>query len=271
MRTRVLALTMGLVFLASALGRAGVFEFHHPPDAAPPAPADWWVTPFPYQRNVVIGFSTDPHTWPIDPDPAPVPPGAAKDLVPGVNYQVNGTHDPQLHDSDWFYWEGTSDPEWIDVDPDSGRQGLFGITGGLDQSVALVWKLDNLPYATHVKHVWVEMEYFVGGSGGWSAALLSDPPSPIQIVTGQIEELDVDPATGDGWYRLYGGFEIEQNPLYEFLALELTTDPLEGGALVIDYIHVATECVGTAIPEPGPAVLIALSLLGLVRRGVRRP
>ncbi len=114
--------------------------FNNPPETDPLVPPGGWATTFPYPRNVLIDFATDPATWPLDPNG---PPGSL-DLVPGLNYHIEGTDDQRLYPSDWG--EGFGGFDWIDVDPRfPGRQGLAGIDNRQNHQVVARLHLDNDP------------------------------------------------------------------------------------------------------------------------------
>jgi len=241
---------------------AGAMPFNNPPeDNMDPGQ---WQTPFPYQRNVYIGFCTSPHTWPIDPV-------AGYDLVPGTNCEHEGTDDGQLYPSDWISFDANNtvggdcitvmsqEPQWFDEDPSgtggSGRTGLIGFFLQESYHLDMTVHLDNWEAERPYKHVWFEMEYFAGG------------PITIQLgVTSAFgQAATIQPVTEDlgaGWYRTNFYAEFEPNPMWEEIQVSVWGDPAMSSSVLIDYVHIATECV------PEPATLSLLLAVGgpLIRR-----
>ena len=242
-------------------------EFVHPPEENDMVPDGGWIGAFPYQRNARIDFDTDPATWPPDQNVA-----GKKELHPDINYDLEGTDDPVLFPSDWCDWTG--EIAWYDQDPTgSARQGLIGFSGASVAGGTLTWHLDNRPDLNKYKFLYLEMEIYVDGWGIWGAGIEAAPPA---VVGYDAKQMDVQPL-GDGWYHVDLWIPIEPNPLWAELYLRIGTaaNGIETGgqevvsdgilalsSVLIDYVHVATECV----PEPASLSLIALGGVMLIRR-----
>ena len=92
---KAVAVLAAVVALLAAGGVAKAEPFVNPPELNHPD----WVTPFPYQRNILVGFDTDPHFWP-DHVSSPTP-DERKALTPSVVHH-EGTDDDRLYPSDWL-------------------------------------------------------------------------------------------------------------------------------------------------------------------------
>ncbi|MFO7901366.1 MAG: PEP-CTERM sorting domain-containing protein [Planctomycetota bacterium] len=248
---------LAVVLFSVSIGQAE--EFNNPPEEAAVIPEGGWVTQFPYQRNVMIDFATNPTGWPADETDETNE--SRKDLVPGENYHMQGTDDELLYESDWIEWRGPV--EWVDTSDTlpGDRQGMIGIVGQENGTeIGLTLHLDNRDRDWPRKHIWVEME------------LLMDPASVTAVtdVTASgdsqpVADADLAAELSDGWGRQNYWVAVEPNPVWEALNIDFeVTDDEAGnipGTVLIDYVHVATECV----PEPGTFCLFGLgSLLGLV-------
>ena len=240
--------------------------FNNPPEIPLPwgqggsmPPPGGWLTSYPYQRNALIDFSTDPTGWPADNNEP-----TRKELDPTLNYHIQGTNS-ELYPSDWFDWEG----DWIWKSEYEGRQGVIGIEKATFQQVEgsiIYWHLDNLPERQPVKHLWVELEYYILDRG--------EPPN----VTNPFPWIDPDPSSstvegrfifehlGNNWYRMNGWWQFEPNPIWEDFSFRFFPSyNLDEHTVFIDYVHIATECV---VPEPGTMLLFGSGLIGLA--GFRR-
>lgn len=236
------------VFILSGFSLANAEPFVNPPESNTSIPTGGWETPFPYQRNALIDFRTDPATWLADPV-------QGKDLVPGVNCDFEGEKDGDWYESDWFDWSG-SGIVWHDQDPTgSGRQGLSGIEDQENTDAALTWHLDNCPIENTAKHIYLEVEYYANGYGEWFIAP-SGPGCVFVNITEDVTDL------GGGWVRRNIWILLEPNPPWEELAFNFYSNETIGGTVLIDHIHVATECV----PEPAALSLLVLGGLALIRR-----
>jgi len=273
MKKASVVLVLAALATVAAAAQAGLppLTFNDPPETNPLIPPGGWAYPYPYQRNVMLDFLTDPFQWPDDPN-AP----GARDLIPGQNYQTAGTHDPWLHESDWFTWADIDgdgqqdDPDWFLDEEGSvdevfpGREGFFGLSGS-DDEILIAWQLDNIHNPDGLKHVYVEMEYFEIDDARWTTKGILDSEPPVQVVDGTTETVLVETVDVGGEiveiYRFSGWTWIEPNPLYEVIGLSLEAQS-GGGAVYIDYIHIATEC----IPEPAGLGLIGLAMLAVRRR-----
>lgn len=245
-------------------------------------PPDSFITSYPYQRNVLINFTTDPHTWLVDgPDWGP---GAVTKKFPDPgnpdeDYHLQGTNDLELYESDYLLWFNPPDLNYIDTDASLGasRQGMIGIYQRsirgipvIDPPASFLINLDNLIEPRPIKHIWIEAEYFLGSNLDPSTGFSFNPvlrgvdPSTSFPLTIENEEI-VETIQGVGtWYRInYSGI-IEPNPPYERISWTFTTgEPQE--TILFDYIHVATECV---VPEPTTMLLFGSGLISLA--GLRR-
>jgi hypothetical protein len=263
---------LAAVMAASAVSAgAGVLLFNNPPETSDLVPAGGWKYGYPYQRNARIDFATDPETWPADANQP-----EAKELTPGVNYQIAGTLDPQLYPSDWLIWatevqlaQGSAEMIWLDTEPEiPNRQGMFGLAGS-DALAGVGWKLDNVHQPTGLKHMWIEAEILVAGDGGWSGEIVEIEPDTAEVVyldsrAELLEEFDIEGVPA-AWVRVNAYGVIEPNPLYEVPAILLIAN--EQSVVLIDYLHIATECVQeTPIPEPSGLLLLLAGALGLSRR-----
>jgi hypothetical protein len=252
------------------ISAASASPFVNPPEQNPMIPAGGWIGVFPYQRNAKIDFTTDPATWPEDQN---VP--GKTELHPDINYDLEGTDDPVLYPSDWC--DSAGDVLWYDQDPTgAGRQGLIGFFGEPIAGGTLIWHLDNWPDPNRYKFVYLEAELYVDGLGIWNAGVEAAPPAVVGYDSMEVDVQDL----GSGWYRVNIWIPIEPNPLWEELYLMIGTEPngietggqevvsdgvLASSSVLIDYVHVATECV----PEPATLSLLALGGVMLITRRKR--
>lgn len=226
--------------------------FVNPPEENHPD----WVTQFPYQRNIWIGFDTDPHQWP-DHETSPSS-GDRKAMTPEQVHH-EGTDDDDLFRSDWLGGDATGSgyTEWIDEDPDSGRKGLLKLAVDEGQGAAtitLVWHIDNWDRPSDEKHFFVEAEYYTTGNDGVDTLFSSlTGGTPVELKPNYAD-------LGDGWWRWWAQGTLKPNPLWEEMHNEVifSASPLDS-YMLIDHMHIATECV----PEPGTLTLLVLGLLTL--------
>ena len=252
LKLKVCVVVCAVMLFASSASAVVGGAFHQSPESF----CDDWQTAFPYQRNILIDFSTDPDTWPKDPtDPS----GQRVDFQPGVNYELFGTHDLDWYESDWG--EG-DDVDWFDQFPVTGvpstRQGFVGIVDQESRTGWITLHLDNDPTPRPLKHIYIELEYYTSGSGdlGMPGYNLPDGVYLVGNPKAVIEPLD------DGWKLLRVCATFEPNPPWEEMTLYFLVEEFSPGTVLIDYIHVATECV----PEPGTMALLGLGAVALIRR-----
>jgi hypothetical protein len=218
------------------------------------AQPDDWYTAFPYQRNAMIDFATNPSNWPVDPAN-----GSARDLLPGVNYGLEGTHDAALYASDWL--QITGEYSWLPTDLllGSSRTGIlfFDNRGsGTARQISLTWHLDNLALNNLRKDIWSELIWLQSNQNTAVNILLTTQPgfevkklyyafpAPIQ--------------QSDGWLADDGYGQIMRNPEWEEATLLVNIAPHDFFA--IDSWHTATECV----PEPGTWALFGVGLAAIL-------
>lgn len=214
--------------------------FINPPETYAPQ----WYTPFPYQRNINMGFAVNPVAAP----------GSG---IPGAVYE--GWLDPTLKVSDYVSFTGSV--SWYNTIPGVTQTGLIGIDNrlgnGLLTGTALI-HIDNTPDLNRWKDIWVETLALTGygGANAWLSVL--DP------LGGQAAFLGGPGAVpyGDEWLSDYE-FRITPNPLYETLMWEFEVPA--GTFMFLDGTHIATEC----IPEPAAFSLLALGALAVLWRRVR--
>jgi len=239
--------------------------FVNPPEENHPQ----WVTPFPYQRNIWIEFDTDPHEWP-DHISSPTPDDSKRMSPLEVHHE--GTDDAKLYPSDWL--GGDVQPndagftEWLENDTvtDSGRTGILKLeaTAGTEEDPTefeLVWHIDNWDRPFEEKHFFAEAVYWSNVDGALNTdSIFSVDDSYLLDTNAVYEELS------DGWTRWYSWGTLVPNPEYEEMVNTIIfTEP---GILLMDSMHIATECV----PEPGTLTLLTFALitLGLVAWRRRR-
>lgn len=248
MKRRILA---GVVVVA-LLSVAGIVEadpFVNTPELNHPN----WATPFPYQRNIMVGFDTDPHLWP-DHISSPVP-NTRKALTPSV-VRHQGIDDQTLYPSDWLAADvqpsNAGFTEWLETDTETGsnRQGILVLNGQSDSTFSLVWHIDNWDQPRQEKHFFVEAEFYTTGREGIDELLSS---------TGQLEMLSQNlEMLPDGWVRWHSWATLTPNPEWEEMVNTITFE--QPGMLLLDFMHIATECV----PEPSTIALLGISVLGLI-------
>lgn len=226
------------------------------PGIAAASPFDWapedyqpWTGGFPYQRNI---------DWVFDVDPAggPSPSG-----TPGAHYE--GTADSWLRASDFVALGGSM--TWYSSVGGLPYQGLVGIdnrSGNAPTSGQILFHLDNIPSVTALKRIWIEWDYVASGTNIPVTFFVGDSEGNLpqdQWVSG-VRQIDQD-----GLLRQNLWFELRPSPSWEEIVIQLPFIPT-GGYFFIDRFHVATE----SIPEPGSALLLGLSGVGLVWFARRR-
>ena len=205
----------------------------------------------------MVGFDTDPHFWP-DHISSPAP-GERKALEPAL-VDHEGTDDGQLWESDWL--GGNVEPpdggytSWLDTDTITGtdRQGILVMNANdAETKFTLTWHIDNWDRPREEKHFFVEAEYYTTGNTGLDQLISS---------SGQVQLLEDHHVTlPDGWVRWWSWATLVPNPEWEEMVNAITINDA-GGKLLIDYMHIATECV----PEPATLGLLLLGGLGVLKR-----
>jgi hypothetical protein len=246
---KVVVVLGAIVALLAAAGVAKAEPFVNTPELTHPD----WVTPFPYQRNILVGFDTDPHQWP-DHISSPTP-DQRKALTPSVVHH-EGTDDEQLYPSDWLGGDvqppTAGSTSWLDTDSVTGtlRQGILVMDGAAGSTFTLVWHIDNWKRPFVQKHFFVEAEYYTTGNLGLDELISSS--GQVEVLAPHYQELP------DGWIRWYSWATLVPNPVWEEMVNTVTFE--EPGMLLVDYMHIATECV----PEPSTFALLGISALGLL-------
>ena len=254
MKTTLIRFGIGAVLLGAASSTHALL-FNDPPEDNHPD----WETVFPYQRNIFIGFDTDPHDWPRgDGEPA-----GSVDLTQDTVHH-EGWDDPELYPSDWLDGSVTGNgyTDWVDTDPShTNRQGLLKLAvdaGEGGSTITLVWHIDNWNRLSDSKHFFVEAEYYTTGNTGVDELFSSVASSLPVTLTPHTTSLS------GGWTRWWAEGTLLPNPEWEEMRNTVT---FEGSAtqdsyLLLDYMHIATECV----PEPGSLWLLALGGAAVLMR-----
>ena len=248
-----LPLILCVVLLPCFVASVSAMPFENPPENN--TTPDQWKTSFPYQRNAMLDFATAPSGWPSDPNG----PTGSYDLLPTLNYDLEGWDDPDLYESDWLLIEG--EYEWMPSVPGlpGARTGIlmFDNTQGTEPLLAtLTWHLDNWPDPRLQKNVWSELIWLQTGTESLLGVSVTAPQGHEVVDTWFLY-----PAAGqlpDGWLINDGYGQIVPNPEWEELTLTVLVAPEE--SFFIDSWHTATECV----PEPGTMVLFGLGIAGII-------
>ena len=188
--------------LTAGVAQASPFVF--PPEQYTADP-DWeWVTPFPYQRNILWDFSSDPTSNPA--------------------YDYEGYDDDALKCSDWVFLDGVS------YFPGLGAIGIDNTGGNDPASGWAVFHIDNWIRDYPVKNMWIEIE---------SAY---PPPGPWQPYIGLPTGAPFGATSSGGSPSVYAYYiTIEPNPAWEELAIYM--EAAAGQEVYITAVHIATECV----------------------------
>jgi len=228
-------------------------EFTNPPEIYAPS---WW-TDFPYQRNIY---------WDFDYESAPEIPETG--LLPEDGSPVyEGYDDGELLESDYVWIDPDGPVKWYPTVPGFSRYGLLGIDNRQGTEILegdIVIHLDNHERDWPFKHVWKEIVYYEHD--------LTEPISYLRETMGLDNGYTFDcrepiiQVLTDGFERHNVWYEIQPNPYWEDIKFHFYADP--GQLVVIDTLHIATECV---IPEPGTMILLGSLAIGLFgMAGLRR-
>lgn len=241
---RILLATVGLAVLLALGATAFAEPFDYPPEDNAPG----WAWGFPYQRNILWTFDTDPRD----------------DTSPGNGADYEGWLDPLLWDSD--YVELNPSPPVGHLDSYGALTGVVGIFNGTNDPMSgeIRFHIDNTLWPIDYKNMWLEYEYVASTGVAIELAMTPGPGDPLAytVLDWMPDPRELDPASHlmqqNAWFR------IEPNPFWEDIVISLTVPG--GGYAFIDRMHIATEC----IPEPASLTLFGLGLAGLVFCGYRR-
>jgi hypothetical protein len=216
--------------------------FLNPPETYAPV----WYTPFPYQRNIDMGFGTSPVAT------------ANPNGIPGAVYE--GTLDPSLWPSDYVLLTGSV--SWYGTISGITQTGLIGIDnrgGSSTLTGTATFHIDKVDDNLPLKDVWLEALSITGGTGGGYATQVFDPNNNLFNYLGNRGGVNMI-TTYNGDTVADGEWQTSPNPVYE--TVKLTFSVPAGGYELIDQYHIATECV----PEPATFSLLALGGLALLWR-----
>ena len=241
---RIAIAVAGLALLVVLSTTAFAEPFDFPPEQNAPG----WVWGFPYQRNILWSFDTDPRS-----DPSP-----------GNGAHYEGQLDPLLWDSD--YVELTGDVGWLQGFPPlpPGLVGIFNTAVPDPLTGQIIFHIDNTLWPLDYKNIWLEYDFVVSSANvEFDAIIVPGPGDPLgYVVDDWTSEIRMDPTTGllqqNAWVR------IEPNPFWEDFVITLSVP--QGEFAFLDQMHIATEC----IPEPASLTLFGLGLAGLAFCWYRR-
>jgi hypothetical protein len=220
-RCRCLAVIVLTFPVASAWG--GVFV--NPPEKNPNI---HWQTQFPYQRNILLDFNSNP-VGPTGP-------------IPGADYE--GTDDLLLWNSDFAtigpgaVWNGAAGA--IDVTGPSSYPGPFLVHV-------------NLPVGEGITHIYYETAIQAQGFGGTPTVYFVYPPD--SQITGSWCEFT---PFGDSGLLLDWWLELQPTP--PFVEFSFGVEPSGGATMSVESMHVAAEFV----PEPSTLILFGIGAIGLL-------
>lgn len=213
-------------------------SFINPPESNAPA----WSDPFPYQRNIHMGFA-------VDPVASPSPSG-----IPGATYE--GRLDSTLKVSDYVTLGGSA--SWYATASGITPTGLIGIDNRQGSSLltgTATIHIDNTAYESGFKNIWLETLTYTSLGGASANIGVSDPlGNPATYLGGLF------PSSYGGGFLSDFEYQITPNPAYE--TIEYSFEAPAGTWIFIDDAHIGT----VSVPEPGAVGLLALGSLGLLRR-----
>lgn len=188
-----------------------------------------WQTPFPYQRNISLDFSSDPTGGPPGP-------------IPGAVYE--GYLDSELWESDYFNYTGlTLETGYIG----SQGTGRVGIADGGAGTITL--NLNNLDSPNPVKRIYMEARVqvsnaFAAYDEDWLVGGYNLPPGHT-VDDSEYDVKVINLFTGEFW--LYGWAEISPNPSFESAFVSFNV-PSGNWAWIYD-LHIASECAAPSVCE----------------------
>jgi hypothetical protein len=242
--------SLAILALMAVGGVARADVFDKPPEINAPA----WGTPFPYQRNINLGFGVNPVAAP----------GSG---IPGAVYE--GWYDFVLKATDQVTFDGSV--QWYDNVAGITPTGLIGIDnrgGTATLTGTAIFHVDNVPWDGPLKHLWYEADWIENPPPSDIYITVEGPPSYSAASLGGLPPRDL----GNGFFRDNYEWEIIPNPHlptpWELVKVNFAADP--GEYVLLDALHLATEC----IPEPQQVaagwVVVLLSAVGYGLRRHRR-
>ncbi|MFA5553907.1 MAG: PEP-CTERM sorting domain-containing protein [Phycisphaerae bacterium] len=136
--------------------------------------------------------------------------------------------------------------DWIQIDPASGRDGIWPLTRELDIF------LPNSQQPNPLKFIWIELIW--NPNIDYYSPFLPKEPSVSVVPFEQMQMTRTDEILGDGWVKSNFDIVIWPNPPSEWIAIK--------GNFLVDSISIETLC----IPEPATLALFGIGgLAALIR------